>query len=216
MPAGLTAVVVQTQALFTVVFAALVTADRPNVQQMIGMGAAVIGLLIIGLTLGGNITALGFALTLGSAISWAVGNVLVKRLPKVGTFQLMVWASFVPPLPALAISAFLDGPTSLIRALVGASWLAIAATFYLGLLASVFAYGVWGSLLQRYSAAAVAPFALFSPCVGALTSAFVFGESFGPVRLLGMACILLGVAIAVLPLDQWTGLRKARSGPLSS
>src|SRR5215470_12626074 len=86
MPAGLTAVVVQTQALFTVVFAALVIADRPNLQQMIGMAAAFIGLLIIGLTLGGNITTLGFVLTLGSAISWAVGNVLVKRLPKVGMF----------------------------------------------------------------------------------------------------------------------------------
>jgi O-acetylserine/cysteine efflux transporter len=100
----------------------------------------------------------------------------------------------------------------MIGALAGASWLAIAATLYLGLLASVFGYGVWGSLLQRYPAAAVAPFALFSPCVGALASALVFGESFGPVRLLGMACILLGVAIAVLPLDRSAGLRKARAG----
>src|SRR5215470_13658262 len=44
MPAGLTAVVVQTQALFTVVFAALAIADRPNTQQTAGMVAALAGL----------------------------------------------------------------------------------------------------------------------------------------------------------------------------
>ena len=211
MPAGLTAVVVQTQALFTVIFAAFALADRPNAQQMIGMAAALIGLVIIGLTLGGSITTIGFALTLGSAVSWAVGNVLVKQLPKVEMFGLMVWASLVPPLPALAVSTFLDAPTSLIHAIAGAPWLAVGAALYLGLLASVFAYGVWGRLLQQYPAGAVAPFALLSPCVGALASAFVFGESFAPARLVGMACILFGVAIVALPLDRLPGLRGTRA-----
>jgi O-acetylserine/cysteine efflux transporter len=211
MPAGLTAVVVQTQALFTVVFAALVIADRPNTQQMVGMAAALTGLLIIGLTLGGNITVIGFMLTLGSAVSWAVGNVLVKRMPKVEMFQLMVWASLVPPLPALAVSSYLDGPASLLNALAGSSWLAIGTPLYLGLLASVFAYGVWGRLLQQYPAGAVAPFALLSPCVGAFASALVFGERFGSVRLLGMAAILFGVAIVALPLDRLAVLRGART-----
>jgi O-acetylserine/cysteine efflux transporter len=213
MPAGLTAVVVQTQALFTVVFAALALADRPSAQQMAGMAAALIGLSMIALTLGGSITAIGFALTLASAISWAVGNVLVKRMPKVSMFQLMVWACLVPPLPALAISGFLDGPASLLHALAGASWLAIGAPIYLGLLASIFAYGVWGRLLQQYPAGAVAPFALLSPVVGAFASALVYGESFGSLRLAGMLAILLGVAIVALPLDRLASLRAARIAP---
>lgn len=200
MPAGLTAVVVQTQALFTVVFAAFAIGDKPSVQQVVGMLAALIGLLIIGLTLGGGVTAIGFALTLASGVSWAIGNVLVKRLPKVDMLRLMVWASLVPPLPALAISSILDGPGSLIDAVASASWLGIGAAVYLGLLASVLAYAVWGSLLHQYSTGAVAPFALLSPCVGAITSALVFGERFGPLRLAGMACILIGVAIVALPL----------------
>ncbi len=200
MPAGLTAVVVQTQALFTVVFAAFAIGDKPSVQQVVGMLAALIGLLIIGLTLGGGVTAIGFVLTLASGVSWAIGNVLVKRLPKVDMLRLMVWASLVPPLPALAISSILDGPGSLIDAVASASWLGIGAAVYLGLLASVLAYAVWGSLLHQYSTGAVAPFALLSPCVGAITSALVFGERFGPLRLAGMACILIGVAIVALPL----------------
>ena len=164
------------------------------------MLAALIGLLIIGLSLGGSITVVGFTLTLASAVSWAIGNVLVKRLPKTNMLHLMVWASLVPPLPALGISCILDGPQSLIQAVAAAPWLGICAPIYLGLLASVLAYAVWGNLLHQYPTGAVAPFALLSPCVGAVASAFVFGERFSAPRLAGMACILLGVAIVVFPL----------------
>ncbi len=211
MPAGLTAVVVQTQALFTVVLAALAIGDRPSTQQAVGMLAALIGLLIIGLSLGGSITVVGFTLTLASAVSWAIGNVLVKRLPKTNMLHLMVWASLVPPLPALGISCILDGPQSLIQAVAAAPWLGICAPIYLGLLASVLAYAVWGNLLHQYPTGAVAPFALLSPCVGAVASAFVFGERFSAPRLAGMACILLGVAIVVFPLHGLHRLAMARA-----
>ena len=200
MPAGLTAVVSQTQALFTVLFATIVIGDLPNARQITGMLVAFAGLLLIGLTIGGSITFLGFSLTLASAISWAIGNVLVKRLPKVDMLRLMVWASLVPPLPALAISFATDGRGALFSALTHASWSGIAAPIYLGLLASVFAYAIWGSLLQRYSTGAVAPFALLSPCVGAITSAIVFGEQFGPLRIGGIAFMLIGLAIVAIPL----------------
>jgi O-acetylserine/cysteine efflux transporter len=207
MPAGLTATVVQTQALFTVLFAAMVIGDRPSVRQVVGMLTAFVGLLMISLTLGGSITILGFALTLASAVSWAIGNVAVKRLTKVNMLHLMVWASLVPPLPALAISLVLDGPESLWPAIANASWLGLAAPIYLGIFATVLAYAAWGKLLQRYSTGAVAPFALLSPCVGAIASAFVFGERFGTLRLGGMACMLVGLAIVSLPLRIFAFLR---------
>jgi O-acetylserine/cysteine efflux transporter len=199
MPAGLTAVVVQTQALFTVLFAALAIGDRPSIQQVAGMLTAFVGLLMIGLTLDRSVPFVAFALTLASAVSWAAGNVLVKRLPKIDMLHLMVWASLVPPLPAFLISFVLDGPTALWSAAAHASWLGWMALLYLGLIASVFAYAVWGNLLQRYSTGAVAPFALLAPAVGAVASSFVYGENFTPTRLAGMGCMLLGLAIVMLP-----------------
>lgn len=51
--------------------------------QLLGMTVAFGGLGLIGLTIGGTMTVLGFMLTLASAISWATGNVLVERLPRV-------------------------------------------------------------------------------------------------------------------------------------
>jgi len=148
---------------------------------------------------GGDLKAVGFALAIGSAVSWGVGNVLLKRVRDAEMLDLVVWLSLVPPLPSLVLSSIVDGgPTALPRAVVNASWLGIAATLYLGLVATVLAYAIWGRLLRRYPAATVAPFALLVPFVGAGASSLVFGERFGALRLGGMALVLGGIAIIVL------------------
>jgi len=63
----------------------------------------------------------------------------------------------------------------------------------------VLAYAIWGGLLRRYPAATVAPFALLIPFVAAYASSLAFGERFGPLRLAGMALVLLGLAVIVAP-----------------
>ncbi len=89
----------------------------------------------------------------------------------------------------------------LLDAISSASWLSIGAAVYLGTVATVFGYAIWGKLLQRYSTSVVAPFALLSPCTGIVASAAVFGEIFSPIRYAGMALILGGLTIIVLPAD---------------
>jgi O-acetylserine/cysteine efflux transporter len=199
MPPGLASVVVQTQAFFTVLFAAVSLGERPARRQVIGMVAALAGVLLIALTVGQNLTAMGLALGLMSAVSWGIGNVLLKRVGRVDMLGLVVWLSLIPPLPALALSMALDGPAALGRALAGSSWLGLAAVLYLGSVATTCAYALWGSLLRRYPTATVAPFALLVPFVAALSTWMVFGERFGPVRLAGMAFVLLGLVLVALP-----------------
>jgi O-acetylserine/cysteine efflux transporter len=198
MPPGLASVIVQTQALFTIVFAALALGERPPRAQWIGSAVALAGLALIALTVGGEFPAAAFALTLVSPVSFGVGNVLLKRLGPADMPGLMAWLSLVPPLPALALSLVVDGPLALPRALAAASAAGVAAALFLGLVATALAYTLWGALLRRYPAAAVAPFALLVPFVGALSSSLVFGERFGPLRLAGMALVLGGLAVIVL------------------
>lgn len=202
MPPGLASVVSQTQGMFTVMLAMLVLRERPTARQLFGMISGLVGLTMIGLTVGNGLTVLGLLLVLASALSWSVGNVLLKRLPPVDMLHLVVWMSLVPPIPALAISGMTEGLEALPNALVTASWQAIAAALYLGVVATVLAYAMWGKLLRTYTAAAVTPFALLAPCVGAVSSAVVFGEQFTSLRLAGMAAILFGLAIVVLPFDR--------------
>ena len=205
MPPGLASVVSQTQGMFTVLLAILVLKEVPTTRQAFGMVLGLTGLALIGMTIGQGLTAVGLLLVLGSAISWSVGNILLKRLPPVDMFRLVVWMSLVPPLPALAISGLTDGFGALPQTLLSASWQAVVSTLYLGLVATVLAYAIWGKLLRTYSAAAVMPFALLAPCVGAVSSAVVFGEEFTSLRLAGMAAIFLGLAVVILPFSRLTG-----------
>ena len=196
--AGLASVTQQTQAFFTVLLAVLFLRERPSGRQITGMAVACAGLAAIGFTIGGDLTGFAFGLALASAMSWSVGNILVKRLPDVPMFPLMAWLALVPPVPALALSFAFDADSSLPQALVDASWRSLAAALYLGVVATSLAYAIWGRLLARYSTASVAPFALVAPCAGVGASALMFDEAIGPVRYAGMALILLGLAIIVL------------------
>jgi O-acetylserine/cysteine efflux transporter len=198
MPPGLASVVVQSQALFTIALATLFLRERPTRRQLGGLLLGLAGLATIGLTVGGDLSAAALVLTLGSPLSFAVGNLLLKRLPVAAPFALVAWLSLVPPIPALAVATVLDGPHAVLSA-TALSWRGVVAAVYLGAAATTLAYAIWGALLRRYPTALVAPFALLVPFVAAVSSALVFGERFGGLRLAGMALVLCGLALIVLP-----------------
>jgi O-acetylserine/cysteine efflux transporter len=198
MSPGVASVTQQMHAFLTVALSAAFLGERPSRDQLLGLAVAMAGLALIALTIGGNLTLAGLSLALGAAFSWAVGNTLVKRLGPVPMLPLMVWASLVPPLPALAIAAIVEPSASIVDAVAEASWISLASAIYLGAVATVAGYAIWGRLLARYPSALVAPFALLAPCVGVITSAIVFDERFTPMRLAGMVLILAGLCIVVL------------------
>jgi O-acetylserine/cysteine efflux transporter len=199
LPPGLASVTQQTQIFFTVPLAAIFLRDLPTRRQLLGIGVAVCGLALIGASVGGDLTFAALAFALAGASSWAVGNVLVKIAAPPAVGPLIAWASLAVPLPALAMSLAVDVNRNLLDTITGATWLAIASVVYLGTLSTNVAYAVWSHLLKRYPTAMVTPFALLVPCTGVVASALIFQETFGALRLGGMALIIAGLAIIVLP-----------------
>jgi O-acetylserine/cysteine efflux transporter len=199
MPAGLGSVTQQTQAVFTVALAAIFLREIPTWREGIGMAVAFLGLGLIGFTVGADLKPSALALAIAAATCWAVGNILVKRIRDVPVFSLMAWCSLVVPLPMLAVSWAVDPEPSLPQAIAHASWISLATALYLGLPSTLFAYGVWSFLLQRYPAPMVAPFALLSPATGIIASSLLLGETVSPQRAAGMGLILAGLAVIVWP-----------------
>jgi hypothetical protein len=135
LPPGVASVTQQTQAFFTVGLAAVFLGDVPTVRQGVGMAIALVGLVLVGLSVDAELSVLGLALAIGGALSWAVGNVLVKRTGDTPMFALVAWLSLVPPIPALVVAAGYDQHPFLIAQLRAASWTSLAAALYLGAIA---------------------------------------------------------------------------------
>lgn len=198
MPTGLASLVLQSQAFFTMIFAALFLKESWRGNQLAGLVLAGAGLALIGSSHGLSMPLVGFLLTLAAASMWALGNIVTRAVSKHGPINqlaFVVWASLVPPLPFLALSAWIEGPEAMAQALSGFSLRSFGAVAYLAWAATLFGYGLWTRLLSRYPANQVAPFTLLVPIVGLTTGWLVFGEALRPVHFAGGAMLMLGLAV---------------------
>lgn len=195
MPPGLASLVLQLQAVVTVVLAALVLTERPARLQWAGVALGVLGLGVVALGRGGAVPVVALVLCVGAAISWATGNVLVRRLKVPGGLGLTVWSALVVPLPMLGLSLLVDGPAVVGHALTHLTAAAWLSTAYTAVLASLLGYGLWNRLLERHPASEVAPFTLLVPPVGILAAWLVTGERIAPTALAGGAVLVVGVVL---------------------
>lgn len=198
LSAGLASLLLQAQAFFTVILAAIVFGDRPRPVQVTGILAALAGMTVIASTVDGGFTYAGLALALGAALAWAVSNMMMKKVGSVDMLALMVWVSLVPPIPLMLISLATEGLDRDLAALAALSWEGLGAVAYIAYVATIFGFGVWGYMIRKHGLSSVAPFSLLVPVFGMSSSALVFGESFGPVRLGGAALVVCGLVFTAL------------------
>ena len=198
VPVGLTSVVVQSQALFTIAFAAVAFRERPTPMQTVGIGIAAFGLLLICRTVGYDFSVGAFAILMISPISFAVGNLLLRRAKGVPMFDLFAWLCLTAAVPLVALALVADGAGPTFHALAHMSLTGLICMLCLGGISTCIAYWLWGRLLRDYPAAQVVPFALLVPFVGAAASSIVFRETFGTLRLAGMVTVVGGIAVMLL------------------
>ncbi|UGV25809.1 EamA family transporter [Rhodopseudomonas boonkerdii] len=198
VPAGLTSVIVQSQALFTVGLAALLLKEWPTRQQAVGIVVAMAGLMMICFTVGYDFSVFPFMVLMTAPISFAFSNLLLRRAQGVPMLDLFSWISLVALAPLLVVLFTVDGAATSWHSLTHASLKALACVAFLAVVGTTLGYWIWGRLLRDYSAAQVVPFALLVPFVGAVASSFTFGESFGSLRLTGMIVVVLGIAVMLL------------------
>jgi O-acetylserine/cysteine efflux transporter len=198
VPVGLSSVIVQSQALFTIAFAVVAFGEWPTRMQAIGIAIAACGLLMICGTVGYDFGVAAFAVLMISPISFAIGNLLLRRAQDVPMFELSTWLCLVAAVPLLALALASDGVQPTWYALTHMSATVLVCMLIIGGVSTCIAYWLWGRLLRDYTAAQVAPFALLVPFVGSAASSIVFHETFGPLRLAGMLTVVGGIAVMLL------------------
>ncbi|MFE7617495.1 EamA family transporter [Streptomyces sp. NPDC057496] len=208
MPAGLSSLVLQVQAVFTAVFAAVALGERPGRVRVLGMGIALAGIGVAAVDEGASGPVLAFVLVIAAAACWGVSNVLTRKAAPPDSLNFMVWVSTVPVLPLLGLSLVFEGWDRDAEALAALDWSGVGIIVYVAWITTVFGFGAWGFLLSRHPASSVAPFTLLVPVFGMSSAALLLGESVSPLRWCAAALLVGGVALTSL-----AGTRRPRSVP---
>ncbi|GAA5097361.1 EamA family transporter [Nocardia iowensis] len=204
MPTGLASLVLQSSAPFTVLLGTLFLRERIRPLQVAGIAVAMAGMTVIGWDRLEHATLAPVLLTLAGGLGWAFGNIGARQAttesPGINPLHLMLWTTAIPPLPMFALSAFAEGPTTGVHALVesfsSTGWPALAALAYIVVLATIAGTGLWTYLMSRYPAGIVAPFSLLVPVVGIAAAWAFLDETPTPLSLVGGVVVIAGAFAA--------------------
>ena len=192
--ASLAVIVVQLEAPFLALFAAIFLKEHLGWRRAIGMSMAFAGVMLIA----GQPRMMGellpVLLVASGAAVWAGGQIMIKGLGgKVGGFTLIAWvAVFAAPQLFLSSWLFEDGQW---QAIQNAGWIGWGVVIYMGLIMTALGYAIWYRLLGLYNVNQVMPFLLLLPVMSIAGSMLFLGERLSQLEVFGSAIVIVGVAI---------------------
>jgi O-acetylserine/cysteine efflux transporter len=197
-PAGLSSIIIQVQAFFTIFLAVWLLGERPNAMQIAGAVIAFGGIGVIALERIEPVALIPLALMVASSFWWSASNIITKKAGQIDMLGLVVWSALFVPVPMLILSLLFEGGFGLfpqvVENLTLRGGLSVMFTAYLS---TLFGYGIWAFLLGKYPASTVAPFTLLVPIFG-FGSAFLFlGESITIVEVAGSVLVFAGLIVNV-------------------
>ncbi|MFV9475405.1 EamA family transporter [Advenella sp. RU8] len=199
MPAGVASLLLQVQAFFTVLIAALVQHEKVRPHNLLAIGISMLGLFIINTNAntGHPIPVLGLVFIFLAALSWATGNIVIKQAKNVNMLSLVVWGGTIPIIPFLLSSWIFEGGDLIVSSLQSTTFTGIAAIMYLAYGATLVGYVLWGRLLAKHPVGLIAPLTLLVPVVGLLSASWILEEKLSALQWLGGAVVMLGLVVNI-------------------
>ncbi|GHJ44919.1 membrane protein [Catellatospora sp. TT07R-123] len=195
LPAGLSSLVLQSQAIFTTVFAVALLRERPALRQWAGLGVALLGVALVAGRLGTDRPVEGFLLVLAAAVAWGLSNIVMRKAAPPSVLRFMVWVSAVATLPLLGLSLLFEGPDRIAPALRALDLTGLGALAYIAGISTLAGFAGWGALISRYGAATVAPFSMLVPFFGMSSAALWLGEPLHATDLVAGVLVVGGVLL---------------------
>lgn len=196
MDASTSALLIQLEVPFGLLMACVLLGEKISLKQTMGILIAFSGaILIVGEpTLSNDLSSV--MLLISGAFTWAVGQVMIKKLGQVNGFMLISGVALVAT-PQLFIASLLLESNQLaqIKSAPLEAWLAV---FYLALMMTALAYALWYRLLARYSVNQVMPFLLLLPVVSVAGGIFFLDESLTVKIAIGGLMAIIGVALITI------------------
>jgi O-acetylserine/cysteine efflux transporter len=171
--------------------------ERPLPSQIVGAIVAFGGLAVIGVERMTAAALIPLLMGVGSAIAWACGNIVNRRIGQVNAVSFVAWTSLVPVLPLVLLSLVVEGPDAIVEGLLNATPTMALVVIYMAYGATIVGAGIWSYLLLRYPAGTVAPFSLLVPIVGFVSAYLAFAEHITVFEVVGAALVIIGLMLNV-------------------
>ncbi|ANU17215.1 hypothetical protein BBI11_09380 [Planococcus maritimus] len=190
--AGESAILTFTNPLLVVLFGTLALGIRYRIVQW---GGVLLGFFGVFITMGSQVNMeIGTLFGFGSAISWAVGTLLIKQWGiRLDTWVLTAYQMLFGGLILLVASSLLETPTLAINPE------SLFIIFWLSIPASIIQFAIWFFLLQNGNPGKVSAFLFLAPFFGVLTGWLLLGERVGISLVIGGALIFLGIFLVNWP-----------------
>ena len=195
MSPGLASLVIQVQAVFTILLALLLFKETIRLPQVLALIISFAGILLIAIQGNSDATPIGLAVILIAALSWAAGNLVAKKSGKVNIIAFLAWSSIFAVPPLALMSYYYEGPSLIIYSLGSSQWQAWAIVLWQTIGNTLIGYGAWNLLLQRHAAALVVPWALLVPVFGMAASSMFLGESMPWWKWVAATFIIAGLVL---------------------
>ncbi|MFC4258101.1 EamA family transporter [Marinobacter lacisalsi] len=215
MPAGMAALLLQTQFIFTTLLSILLFRKYPNIVQIFAMAVCSIGLYIIARErLEGITPFLPFLIIMGGAASWGLVHIIMQKAGKMNQLRLMVWVSLIPPIPLLILSYIFE--SNQLDIILNMDHTALLALLYTGIPGTVISFAIWGHLIQKHGAVTIAPFSMLIPVFAIVLSIAFLNEDFSVLSKIGASVIFLGLLVNAFNVQLSTVFaRRSKKRPLA-
>lgn len=193
---GALAIAGQLGAPFSLLLAVLFLGETVGWRRILGIALAMGGCATLVFDPAAAREIPGLLLTVLSALLWATGSLLQRRLTGVSVPTMYAWIG-LGGVMILGPLAFLVEPASILHLT------AIPPTAFVWIAGSALGSTLIGSggmawLLQRHPVSSVVPVTLGAPVIGVVAASITFGNPITPVMVLGGVVALAGVAIVTI------------------
>lgn len=198
LPSGRAALLGYTMPVWSVLLSVWILGEQLTAHRLLGLALGLAGVLVL---MGGSLNGLlqapvGVLCMLGAACSWALGIVLLKRLPVgLSTTALTGWMMILGSLPILAAAL----PLETSRLVVPSFWPAFGMVYNV-FVAFMFCYWAWNRIVLMVPVAVSSLSSLVTPLIGVLGGVLFLGEQ--PGWREGLAALLILAAVGIVSLKR--------------
>ncbi len=194
LPSTLAAALMSASAAGMMLFAWMLLRQRPTLRAALGALIGIGGVVLM-LGIGGeDVDGWGVVASVGAMLASSLGFVLTARWGQgVPPLTMTAWQLLAGSLVLLPVALLVEGPPPVLDA-------AAAAGFaFVIVVGTALAYAAWFTGLRRLRPGVVGIVGLLNPVTGAVLGVAVGGEAFGLPQFGGLALVVCGVLLGVVP-----------------